>query len=284
MSKPSSLDSWLKPSTVSKRKHDDAIDPGEEDTAFTNASSRKKTKSMPAVKSKAKAAPSATTAGKEAKKLYNETLKAVDKRVSDLDKKVKAMSGNSKAITTASYATSAGKHIKTATKLAAMDAMLAFNLLLSLADASHSDLDASCKMCGTPCDSSIPTFTALDAALLPLIEKRERHPQPRDSVLPSVPARWTRANADVGPYKTGRPNKQQRGQIYNQKLVWEKSRTAARRARREAVEEWVSVALADLKEERDYLHEYGVEEYLPNSIARLEELAAEVSDTGEVPN
>lgn len=128
-----------------------------------------------------------------------------------------------------------------------------------------------------------PNFTALDVALLPLIEKRERDPQPRDNALPSVPARWTRANVDVGPYKTNRPNKQQRGQIYNQKLAWEKIRTVARRARREAVGEWVSVALADLKEERDDLHEYGVEEYLPNGIERLEELATESSDTEEVP-
>lgn len=72
-------------------------------------------------------------------------------------------------------------------------------------------------------------------------------------------------------------NQQQRGQIYNRKLFWDKNRTAARRARREAVEEWVNVALADLKEERHYFHEYGIEEYSPNSIARLEELATEAS-------
>jgi hypothetical protein len=43
-------------------------------------------------------------------------------------------------------------------KLVAMDATLAFNLLLSMADASHTDLDASCKMCGTIDDESVPTF------------------------------------------------------------------------------------------------------------------------------
>lgn len=158
-----------------------------------------------------------------------------------------------------------------------MDLTLGFDLLLSLADASHTDLDASCKMCGTPCDDSIPTFTALDEALLPLIEKRDRNPQPHHHVLPSVPTRWTPAHADVGLLETGRPNKQQRGQIYNQKLDWEKQRTADRRARREAVGNWVAVALVDLKEERDYLAAYGVEEYLPKSIAKLEDLALKVS-------
>lgn len=153
-----------------------------------------------------------------------------------------------------------------------MDPILGFNLLLSLADASHTELDASCKMCGVPGDSSIPTFTALDEMLLPLIEKREKNHQ-QGNVLSDVPARWTTANADVGPYKTfNGANKQQRGQIYRQKLDWEKKRTAARRARRETADNWVAVALSDLKEERDYLDEYGVEGYLPKSIARLEEL------------
>lgn len=283
------LDSWLKPSTTPKRKRDDAADASEkENTAVTASASRKKAKPAPASNPKAKVPTSVGTGNKEATELYNETLKAVDKRVSELDKKVKAMSGNSWSITTATYATSAGKHIKAAQKLADMDTTLGFNLLLSLADASHTDLDATCKMCGESGDSSIDTFTALDKALLPLIEKRkkeeekkkkEKQPQPGaggNAVLPSVPARWTRADADVGPFKTPNgPNKQQRGQMYSQKLEWEKRRTAARRARREAAGvDWVAVALADLKEERDYLDAYGVEQYLPESIARLEELVA----------
>ncbi|KAJ4422263.1 hypothetical protein N0V82_003124 [Gnomoniopsis sp. IMI 355080] len=273
MAKPMNIDGWLKPSTVPKRKLDDAVDSEKENATVSIMDFRKKAKPNSGSKSKTAKVTSSTAAGKEAQKLYRETLKDVDKRVSDLDKKVKAMTGRNRSITTASYATSAGKHIKIATKLAAMDPALGFNLLLSLADASHTDLDATVKMCGTPCDSSVPTFTALDDALLPLIEKRDKHPQPDGYVMPSVPARWTPANADVGPFKTGRPNKQQRVQIYKQKRDWEKQRTAARRARREAVENWVAVALSDLKEERDYLAAYGVEEYLPKSIARLEELA-----------
>ena len=150
-----------------------------------------------------------------------------------------------------------------------MDRVLAFNLLLSMADVSHTDLDFRFKMCGTPDDASTPTFKKLDEALLPLIDARDA-PSERAAELPSVPHRWTPEDADVGPFKTGRPNAQQRNQMYRQKLAWEKGRRAARRARREEVEDWVAVALSDLKEERDYLAAYGVEGYLPRSIAKLE--------------
>src|SRR6266566_4790800 len=109
-----------------------------------------------------------------------------------------------------------------------MDSTRGFTLLLSMADASHTDLDATAKMCGTPCDESIPTFTLLDEALLPLIEAREK-PASLAAELPKVPNRWTLKDADVGVFKTGRPNKQQHGQMYRQKLAWEKNRRQARR-------------------------------------------------------
>ena len=220
------------------------------------------------------AKPKKTTAAgtnKEAKKLYTDTIKALDKRVDELDKIVKTMDPNSTTITTSTYATSARKHMDTVGKLVAMDTKLAFNLLLSMADASHTDLDAACKMCGTICDNSVPTFKLLDEALLPLIEAREK-PASFSAELPDIPKRWTVKDADVGVFKTGWPNKQQRNQMYNQKLAWEKNRRQARRERRETTEDWVKVALSDLVEERDYLDAYGVEEYLPRSIAKLEEL------------
>ena len=220
------------------------------------------------------AKPKKTTAAgtnKEAKKLYTDTIKALDKRVDELDKIVKTMDPNSTAITTSTYATSARMHMGTVGKLVAMDTKLAFNLLLSMADASHTDLDAACKMCGTICDNSVPTFKLLDEALLPLIEGREK-PASFAAELPDIPKRWTVKDADVGVFKTGWPNKQQRNQMYNQKLAWEKNRRQARRERRETTEDWVKVALSDLVEERDYLDAYGVEEYLPRSIAKLEEL------------
>jgi hypothetical protein len=203
-----------------------------------------------------------------AKKLYDDTLKAIDKGIDELDKKVKAMSPNSTAITKATYATSAGKHLSAANRLVAMDPILTFNLLISMADASHTDPDATPKMYGKIGDGSTPTFK-LDAALLPLIEARAA-PIARAKELTEVPHRWTREDANVGPFKTGWPNAQQRNQMYRRKLAWEKDRRAKLRERREKTEDWVAVALADLKEGRDYLDQYGVEEYLPLSIQRLE--------------
>jgi hypothetical protein len=278
-----SLDSWLEKPASGKRKRAAAVDYGDSGEASDkeNISSKK---APPAKKRQTKAsiaakAPSTakTTAvkpkknndAKDAKKLYTETLKAIDKCVDELDKKVKTMSGNGSSITTASHATSAGKHLTAVKKLAAMDQVLAFNLLLSMADASHTDLDVSFKMCGTTDNASTPTFKKLDEALLPLIDARDA-PSKRASELPSVPLRWTPEDADVGPFKTGRPNAQQRNQMHRQKLAWEKERRAERSARREEVEDWVAVALSDLKEERDYLAAYRVEGYLPLSIAKLE--------------
>ncbi|KJZ70507.1 hypothetical protein HIM_10093 [Hirsutella minnesotensis 3608] len=244
---PKDLTSWLKPPCSAKRKRDTTeaqYSEKEIDEARTS---------------------------QEAKKLYADTLKAIDKRVDELDKKVGIMGGNSAAITTSSYATSIRKHMGAVKKLVAMDTTLSFNLLLSMADASHTDLDATCKMCGTPCDNSIPTFKLLDEALLSLIKAR-RKPVSLEAELPEVAKRWTVMDADVGVFKTGRPNKQQRAQMYRQKLVWEKNRRQARRERREKTVDWVKVALNDLVEERDYLDAYGVKEYLPRCIAQLEEL------------
>lgn len=274
MTAVNSLASWLRPSGSAKRKLDTrdngAGSDHENDHHLTRPAKASKRQQVGTAKS---AKPKKATAGgnEEAKRLYADTLKALDKRVDELDKKVKMMGGNSTAITTSDYATSARRHMGAVEKLVAMDTALAFNLLLSMADASHADLDSSCKMCGTPCDDSVPTFQLLDEALLPLIEARER-PASLAAELPKVPRRWTK-DADVGVFKAGRPNKQQRDQMYRQKLAWEKNRRQARRERREKAEDWVEAALSDLVEERDYLDAYGVKEYLPRCIAKLEELA-----------
>ena len=278
------LDAWLQPPTAAKRKRaakvdyvDDVSDKENDGSEESKPPKKKQAKGRPTVTAKLstdqpKKAPTGklkTDDAKQATKLYAETLKAIDKRVDDLDKKVKAMSGNSSAITTASYATSAGKHLGAVRKLAALDSILAFNLVLSMADASHTDLDATIKMCGEKFDSSTPTFQKLDEALLPLIEQRAP-PIQRADALPEVPKRWKPEYADVGEFKCGYPNKQQRSQIYRQKPMWEKERREARRQRRKQAKDWVAVALLDLKEERKYLEEYGVEGYLPLSIAKLE--------------
>ena len=212
---------------------------------------------------------------KEAIKSYKDTIKAIDKRVDHLDKEVKKIqAGNSRAIMTETYAESAGKHIVTVEKLASIDEKLAFNLLLALADASHCpDMDATAKMSGY--GDSKEVFEKLDSALLPLIQQRASPAAAAgEAELPPVPHRFRWKDAEVGEFKTGWPNKQQRNQIYRQKLEWENVRRNKRRERRETTEDWVAVALSDLREERDYLDKYGVEWFLPESIAKLEQLSS----------
>jgi hypothetical protein len=157
----------------------------------------------------------------------------------------------------------------------------AFNLMLYVADASHADCEASVKMSGFG-DSEEP-FGILDAQLLNLIEKRHaQSPATRQEELPTVPKRWTKADADVGVFKTGRPNKQQYGQMERQSLEWEKDRRDKKSERRETVNDWVAVALQDLEVERDYLEEYGVDKYFPKSIDRLKELMGSASSAAAV--
>jgi hypothetical protein len=126
-------------------------------------------------------------------------------------------------------------------------------------------------MCGEPEDYTSKAFAMLDKALLPLIERREK-PATKADTLPKVPHRWTGDDARVGVFKTGRPNKQQRNQMYAQKIEWEKNRREERRMRREEIGDWISVALANLVESRDYVKRYGVEGFLPLSIAKLTDM------------
>jgi hypothetical protein len=65
----------------------------------------------------------------------------------------------------------------------------------------------------------------------------------KDEGLPEVRHRWTTADAEVGVFKTGRPNKQQRGQIERQKAKWIKERFEEARRRREKVGDWVGNAI-----------------------------------------
>jgi hypothetical protein len=207
---------------------------------------------------------------KATRKQFDATIDATEKGIAALDKKVKTLT-NAWALTNQTYARNAAKHISMAQKLAETDPNLAFNLISYLADAAHTDLDATPKMCGEPEDYTSKAFAMLDKALLPLIERREK-PATKAATLPKVPYRWTGDDARVGVFKTGRPNKQQRNQMYAQKIEWEKNRREERRMRREETGDWISVALADLIESRDYLKRYGVEGFLPLSIATLTDM------------
>ena len=125
-------------------------------------------------------------------------------------------------------------------------------------------------MCG--CGDSEDVFKLLDRALLGLIVRRAKDLPITGEVagLPKVPARWTPEDADVGEIESGwGPNKQQRSQMYAQKLNHEKERRTARRQRREVAKDWVAAAAGDLEEARDYLKQYGVKGCFPSTITKL---------------
>ncbi|KAJ4255977.1 hypothetical protein NW762_009051 [Fusarium torreyae] len=216
---------------------------------------------------------------KAAQQLYDKTIKLIDKHIQTLDRKVQCSLGARWPYTTSDYAEYIQRHLKTVDALACLDLRLACNLLLSMADASHADLDTDAKMGGFSGDASIPTFKKLDKALLPLIKARKK-PDSLISQIPKVPKRWNERCED-----SSEPDDvsiiDEPGQLYNEPLwhghlICEKLRREARRQRREDIDDWVTVALNDLKEDRDYLMSYGLEVYLPSSIVKLEELKKEI--------
>ncbi|KAJ3544924.1 hypothetical protein NM208_g2767 [Fusarium decemcellulare] len=144
MAPPKSVSDWLKPATSAKRKRDHPQDEEAQDVEEQNNPHRQA--KTPKTAKSAQSKTTAAASSKEAKKLYSDTLKAIDKHIGELDKRVKAMNGNGWDITSADYAIASREHLGTAEKLIAMDPILAFNLLLSMADASHTDLDATIKM------------------------------------------------------------------------------------------------------------------------------------------
>lgn len=128
--------SWLKPSISAKRNRDvedngEAQDFDEVNDPPIRPKKAARTTSSTNTKSKNTVA----SANKDAKKIYTDTLKALDKGIDKLDKKVKVMSGNSTAITSSSYASSVHKHMAAVNTLLTTDSTLAFKLLLSMADA-----------------------------------------------------------------------------------------------------------------------------------------------------
>ncbi|KAK4557014.1 hypothetical protein LTR86_005995 [Recurvomyces mirabilis] len=303
--RPGALQTWLQPPATSvnstKRKRDNE---GNEEVSSVNSNAdqneqvpAKRTQKKSSVKlkvvSKPKSSSKATakpaSLAKEAKKLHTDKIKEVEKRYLDLDKKVKAMSPNSCSITVGNYAISAAKHVNVATKLIDMGTpVLAFNFVMALADASHRRI-SSHKMSGDDSDCCEP-FVRLDEALSAAIAARESPPLTAyldDEKLPPVPHRFTEDDADVGEFKTGRPNKQQRGWLANAYIDWEKARRLARRERRDSCDDWVRVALDDLLADHQYLDDRGIgtdfhvgvdkreeNSYFSESIKTLQEMIA----------
>jgi hypothetical protein len=223
---------------------------------------------------KAVADPRAENA-KQAKKTYASIIKRVEKPVRELDGKCKAQGPNGTGYNSDDYAKAMVQFLPDVTALSKMDGgvKFAFDLMLYLGEHVHGDFYMCMKMCGY--GDSVKPYKALDEVMLGLIERRKDEPrednvQAAESI--SVPHRWTEADAHVGVYKTSRPNKQQRGQIARQRQEWTKERSEKAREKRETTTDWVSNALVELTEERDYLASFGLDGYFIKSIARLEEL------------
>ena len=294
MSKPNTLSGWLKPSSPStlntlkaaapqpaKRKYTSiqAPVPDLEEKSEQELPKKQKTaKKAPVKKAPAKKAPTKKAEGGDnaAGQLYTKIVGDVDKRVSTLDARVKKMGPNGPSVTSDTYAETMVKFVKDVRKL--MDigqegAKLAFNVLLYIGPHMHGDLDASCKMGGY--GETEEPFAEMDELMLEAIALREHVDCGEDAALPEVRHRWTHKDADVGVFKTGRPNKQQRGQIERQKAKWTKDRNDALKKRREnAIVDWISNAISELKDEQDYIEAYGLDGYFSKSIARLEAIKA----------
>ena len=220
---------------------------------------------------------------KAARQTYTSILGKVDKKVGELDRKCKAQGPNGKKFNSDDYAKAVAEFLPEVIDLSNMDGgvKFAFNLVLYLGEHAHGDFYMCIKMCGY--GGSKKPYNALDEVMLGLIERRKDEATEDDvqavegTSLPLVPHRWTEADADVGEFKTGRPNKQQRNQIVRQRQEWMKERSKKARERRETTKDWVCNALVELTDERDYLDGFGLDGYFIKSIARLEELKSTTS-------
>jgi hypothetical protein len=220
---------------------------------------------------------------KTARQTYTSILGKVDKKVGELDRKCKAQGPNGRGYNSDNYAKAVAEFLPEVIDLSNMDGgvKFAFNLALYLGEHAHGDFYISIKMSGY--GGSEEPYKALDEVMLGLIERRKDEATENDvqaveaTSLPLVPHRWTEADADVGVFKTGRPNKQQRNQIVRQRQEWTKERSKKARERREITKDWVCNALVELTDERDYLDDFGLEGYFTKSIARLEELKSTTS-------
>ncbi|CAG1960443.1 unnamed protein product [Fusarium graminearum] len=218
---------------------------------------------------------------RSAKVLYDDTLSMIDRNVRVMDRQVSGETGDDPLdYTTDDYARLVCRHSKIVNALAVVDNTLAFNLVLSMADASHTDLDTTLEMCGEDPGETARYFQSLDNLLLPLIKYRQ---QPAELCwqLLQVPGRWSQrrtgsqdAESDEDPDEWSEPDYERQ---YWEKCNYEHNRRIARRRWREIVDDWVTVALNDLKDERDYLDLYGITGFFPESIAEFEAIRMQMS-------
>ena len=156
-----------------------------------------------------------------------------------------------------------------------------------MAEHAFADFSLGPKMCGFV--DSEDEYEKMDRVMLDVIERLAEHEKDNQkdtsdgsaSQTPSAPplsdkdVHWDRAlHADVGEFKTGRPNKKQRAQLAKQKGAWEKERLRRRQERREDSQGMtlLELGLRQLKEDRDEIKDFGLRGYFTQSIERLERL------------
>ena len=221
-------------------------------------------------------------------RMYSEALNAINSKVEMLDKRCEKQDSNNKfGINSDDYVDAMASFLPQVRALAQSDGeddgkRLALILLLHLAEHTYADFELGFRMCG--CGEGEKSYEELDATMIEIIEQlgicgglsAAAPTAVNEAFMSKAKPRWDRdRDGDVGVFKTGRPNKQQRGQLRRQKVAWEKERLKVRREEREAEgADLVRVALAQLKDNWAWIEDYGIECYFPKSIERLEELLA----------
>jgi hypothetical protein len=212
---------------------------------------------------------------------YKASIAAIDKKYKALEKASTNTRSHKYSWTTSDdYAKAMAAFLPSVRKLSSVDGggkdgvILAFNLLLYLAERSYGDMSLHAKMCGY--GEGDEARAELDSALLELISMRgEKDPDSQSfkeegEPLQKLMPRWTQDDADVGEFKTGRPNKQQRGWMAALKKSWDEDRRKKARERREGTARWAQSALDELVDGREYVAPYGNEGFFIRSIAKLE--------------
>lgn len=267
-----SLATWLLPKEgAPKRKAPSDAEDSVSISDKENTTPAPKRAKATAKKASAKTAPKPVTNEKEGKKIYDDTNKDMDKRIKDYDKRQKASKlkwgGVDNAPQYDDYVHNGSKRLSNVSKIEKHGSVImAFNMLMSSGDATLAGFQpVPLKVYG------VAGWGDMDDKLCELIDRRPK-PDVRQTELPKVKERWDSDKADVGVFETGRPNKQQRGWLEAARSEWNLEWRKARRARRETTEDWVSVALADLKPEWTELESYGTENFFPEAIEKLEKM------------
>lgn len=191
-----------------------------------------------------KAAPKPKAKSQKPQALYKSTIAAIDKKVQSLDKQVKSQDPNTKfGVNSDHYAAAMAEFTPAVEKLLECGeegVACAFNLILYLGQNIHGDFYASVKMCGY--GEHEDAFVQLDDTMLKAVLMRTDSQPAGSAVLRASPETSPlpdrEAKLDVGEYKTGRPNKQQRGQISRQRAEWARERGGIMKSRRETAFDW----------------------------------------------